>query len=69
MIPYFKQDYMIEAFSETLLGLGICRYTSRKIPCIFDIKSRRNKSPRAFCSSGQNSRGRYLVVMPSGGQE
>ncbi|MCG9479860.1 MAG: hypothetical protein K9H14_06570 [Actinomycetia bacterium] len=65
--PYFKQDYMIDAFSETLLGLDIDIYQQKNI--IFDIERRKNKSPRAFCSTVRIPEEIYLVVMPSGGQD
>jgi len=64
---YFKKQYLVDAFSETLKQMGIDIYNQKNI--IFDIEPRENKSPRAFCCTVRIPQEIYLVIMPSGGQD
>ncbi len=64
---YFRKQYLIEGFSQTLYQLGIDINRQKNI--IFDVEERENKSPRAFCCTVRIPQEIYLVVMPSGGQD
>ncbi len=64
---FFKKHYLVNAFTETLGYLGIDIYKQKNIH--FDIETRENKSPRAFCCAARIPQEIYLVIMPSGGQD
>ena len=56
---------MTESFEETIRGLGVD--LARQDGVTFDIESRPNKSPRAFCAPVRVPGEVYLVVAPIGG--
>jgi hypothetical protein len=62
---HFPRVRLIESFVETMRGLGIDVGGQRGVT--FDIGSRPNKSPRAFCAPVRVPGEVYLVVAPVGG--
>ena len=62
--PHFPAARLTESFVETMRGLGID--VSRQDGVTFDIGSRPNKSPRAFCAPVRVPGEVYLVVAPVG---
>jgi hypothetical protein len=62
---HFPAAHLTESFVETMRGLGID--VSRQRGVTFDIGSRPNKSPRAFCAPVRVPGEVYLVVAPVGG--
>lgn len=64
---FFKKDILVPLFKDTLSGMGIdlCSYDNIHL----DTEERKNKSPRAFCSTPEIPGEIYLVVMPGGGQD
>ncbi len=64
---YFKKELLVSIFKDTLMAMGID--VSRQSNIIFDVEERKNKSPRAFCSTVKVPGEIYLVVMPRGGQD
>jgi hypothetical protein len=62
---YFPSARLTESFQETMRGLGID--LTRQDGVTFDIESRPNKSPRAFCAPVRVPGEVYLVVAPIGG--
>ncbi len=64
---FFKKDRLVEIFKETISGVGIDIDNYKNI--YLDTEERKNKSPRAFCSTPGIPSEIYLVVMPAGGQD
>ena len=64
---FFKKEMLLDVFRETLLSMGID--LDKQTNIILDIEERKNKSPRAFCSTVRIPDEIYLVVMPKGGQD
>ena len=62
---HFPAARLTESFVETMRGLGIEVAAQRGVT--FDICSRPNKSPRAFCAPVRVPGEVYLVVAPVGG--
>jgi hypothetical protein len=62
---YFPAARLSESFAETMRGLGFD--LSGQDGVTFDIGSRPNKSPRAFCAPVRVPGEVYLVVAPIGG--
>ena len=62
---HFPSARLTESFDETMHGLGID--LARQEGVTFDIASRPNKSPRAFCAPVRVPGEVYLVVAPIGG--
>ena len=62
---YFPAASLSESFAETMRGLGFD--LTRQDGVTFDIGSRPNKSPRAFCAPVRVPGEVYLVVAPIGG--
>jgi hypothetical protein len=62
---HFPADRLPESFAETMLGLGTD--VSDQPGVTFDIGSRPNKAPRAFCAPVRVPGEVYLVVAPVGG--
>jgi len=62
---HFPSTRLTESFAETMHGLGID--VSGQAGVTFDIESRPNKSPRAFCAPVRVPGEMYLVVAPIGG--
>ena len=63
----FPRGRLTESFIETMRGLGI--EVSSQTGVTFDIGSRPNKSPRAFCAPVRVPGEVYLVVAPVGGRD
>ncbi len=64
---YFKKENLVPLFRETMYDMGIDLEKQENIH--LDVESRKNKSPRAFCSTVKVPSEIYLVVMPTGGQD
>ncbi len=64
---FFKKEMLVDVFRDTLLSMGID--LDRQTNIILDVEERKNKSPRAFCSTVRVPEEIYLVVMPKGGQD
>ncbi len=64
---FFKKDSLVELFKQTLALMGIDLDRQKNI--FLDVEERKNKSPRAFCSTVKIPGEIYLVVMPKGGQD
>jgi hypothetical protein len=64
---HFPAARLTESFAETMRGLGID--VSRQDGVTFDIGTRPNKSPRAFCAPVRVPGEVYLVVAPVGGRD
>ncbi|MEA2016257.1 MAG: hypothetical protein U9O59_06095 [Actinomycetota bacterium] len=64
---FFKKENLVPVFKETLSGMGMNLESYKNI--YLDLEERKNKSPRAFCSTPGIPGEIYLVVMPSGGQD
>ena len=64
---HFPSLRLTESFVDTMRGLGID--VSGQGGVIFDIASRPNKSPRAFCAPVRVPGEVYLVVAPVGGRD
>ncbi len=64
---HFPAARLTESFVETMRGLGIDVSTQTGVT--FDIGSRPNKSPRAFCAPVRVPLEVYLVVAPVGGRD
>jgi hypothetical protein len=64
---HFAAARLTESFVETMRGLGIDVSTQTGVT--FDIGSRPNKSPRAFCAPVRVPGEVYLVVAPVGGRD
>jgi len=64
---FFSKGKLVAVFKDTLLGMGIDIQKQDNI--YLDIDERKNKSPRAFCSTVKVPQEIYLVIMPSGGQD
>jgi hypothetical protein len=64
---FFRKERLVELFKQTLASMGIDLDRQKNI--ILDIEDRKNKSPRAFCSTVKIPGEIYLVVMPKGGQD
>jgi hypothetical protein len=63
----FPRAELIGSFEQTLHGLGIDVRSQSGV--IFDVESRPNKSPRAFCAPVRAPGEVYLVLAPTGGHE
>ena len=63
--PHFPGARLTDSFAETMRGLGTD--VSGQDGVTFDIGSRPNKSPRAFCAPVRVPGEVYLVVAPIGG--
>jgi hypothetical protein len=64
---YFPKSRMMEKMSGFVSKMGIDITANNKIN--FDIESRENKSPRAFCSPVRIPHEVYLVLSPRGGKD
>jgi hypothetical protein len=64
---FFKKDMLVDVFRDTLFSMGID--LDKQTNIILDVEERKNKSPRAFCSTVRIPDEIYLVVMPKGGQD
>ena len=64
---HFPADRLTQSFVETMRGLGFD--VSSQPGVTFDIGSRPNKSPRAFCAPVRVPEEVYLVVSPVGGRD
>ena len=64
---FFKKEMLVDVFRDTLFSMGID--LDRQTNIILDVEERKNKSPRAFCSTVRIPEEIYLVVMPKGGQD
>jgi hypothetical protein len=64
---HFPAARLTESFAETMRGLGID--VSQQDGVTFDIGTRPNKSPRAFCAPVRVPGEVYLVVAPVGGRD
>ena len=64
---HFPSARLTESFAETMRGLGID--VAAQAGVTFDIESRPNKSPRAFCAPVRVPGEVYLVVAPVGGRD
>lgn len=64
---YFPKSRMMEKMSGFVSKMGIDITANNKIS--FDIESRENKSPRAFCSPVRIPHEVYLVLSPRGGKD
>jgi hypothetical protein len=63
----FPADRLIDAFSDTLAGLGLDLRAQRNVH--LDTGLRPSKSPRAFCSTPRVPEEIYLVIAPRGGRD
>jgi len=64
---HFPSASLTESFAETMRGLGI--EVAAQTGVTFDVESRPNKSPRAFCAPVRVPGEVYLVVAPVGGRD
>jgi hypothetical protein len=64
---FFKKERLVELFKQTLASMGIDLDRQKNI--FLDVEERKNKSPRAFCSTVKIPGEIYLVLMPKGGQD
>lgn len=64
---YFPKSQMMDKMSSFVSKMGIDITANNKIN--FDIESRENKSPRAFCSPVRIPHEVYLVLSPRGGKD
>lgn len=64
---YFPKSRMMEKMNGFVSKMGIDITANNKIS--FDIESRENKSPRAFCSPVRIPHEVYLVLSPRGGKD
>jgi hypothetical protein len=64
---FFRKERLVELFKQTLASMGIDLERQKNI--FLDVEERKNKSPRAFCSTVKIPGEIYLVVMPRGGQD
>jgi len=64
---FFKKERLVELFKQTLASMGMDLDRQKNI--FLDVEERKNKSPRAFCSTVKIPDEIYLVVMPKGGQD
>ncbi|MBP9095781.1 MAG: hypothetical protein KBG21_04175 [Ignavibacteria bacterium] len=64
---YFPKSQMMDKMSGFVSKMGIDITANNKIS--FDIESRENKSPRAFCSPVRIPHEVYLVLSPRGGKD
>lgn len=63
----FPADRLVDAFAETLDGLGIDVRSQSGV--VLDLDSRPSKTPRAFCAPARPPEEVYLVLTPIGGRE
>ncbi len=63
----FPSEQVVSSFERTMAGLGIDVRAQPGV--VFDVESRPNKSPRAFCAPVRPPHEVYLVLMPLGGRE
>lgn len=64
---FFRKEMLVELFKQTLASMGIDLERQKNI--FLDVEERKNKSPRAFCSTVKIPGEIYLVLMPRGGQD